>query len=89
MTDTPKKDFVKNLKGTHLSEKDHDEIVLEISSTIRTISGICYMDIPDDVKIERILEMIDYANGVLKDASYNERYLRALENWEKANDDRE
>ena len=45
------------------------------------------MDIPDDVKIERIIDMIDYANSVLKDASYNERYVRALENWEKENND--
>ena len=87
MTDKSKKDFIKRLEGTHLTDADHDEIVLEISSTIRTISGICYMSIPDDVKIQRILEMIDYANGILKDASYNERYLRALENWEKGNND--
>jgi len=87
MTDDPKKDFVKSLKGTHLSEKDHDEIVLEISSTIRTISGICYMDLPDDEKVKRILEMVDYANDVLKDKSYFERYVRALENYEKANND--
>jgi hypothetical protein len=87
MTDNPKRDFVKRLEGTHLTDADHDEIVLEISSTIRTISGICWMNIPDDVKIERILEMIDYANSILKDASYNERYLRALENWEKENND--
>jgi len=87
MTNDPKKDFVKNLKGTHLSESDHDEIVLEITSTIRIISGICYMDLPDDEKVKRILEMIDYANGILKDASYAERYARALENYEKANND--
>ena len=87
MTNDPKKDFVKKLEGTYLTEADHDEIVLEVTSTIRTISGICYMDIPDDVKIERIIDMIDYANSVLKDASYNERYVRALENWEKENND--
>lgn len=85
MTDNPKKDFVKNLKGTYLSEADHDAIALEVTSTIRIISGICYMDLPDDEKVKRILEMVDYANDTLKDASYAERYVRALENYEKAN----
>jgi hypothetical protein len=43
------------------------------------------MDLPDDEKVKRILEMVDYANDILKDKSYFERYIRALENYEKAN----
>jgi len=69
MTGDPKKAFVKKLEGTHLSDADHDEIVLEVTSTIRVISGICYMDIPDDEKIKQIIQMVDHANEVLKDKS--------------------
>ena len=63
MTNDPKKDFVKKLEGTYLTEADNDEIVLEVTSTIRTISGICYMDITDDVTQLLVTELL--AHGCL------------------------
>lgn len=82
-----KSEFVKGLKGINLSEADHDDIVLELSKTIKVISGICYMDLPNEEKVKQIIDMVDYSNSLLKDKSYFERYVRALENYEKANND--